>query len=83
MKTDKLVHIKNRIVSEKQSRYTPWRLLGGRGGIAPTHLSTSALDRGEWPASRPGRALPPGKGPPIPVVHEAGWASELVWTQMI
>jgi hypothetical protein len=25
---------------------------------------TSALDGGEWSASRPGRALPPGKGPP-------------------
>jgi hypothetical protein len=27
-------------------------------------FTTSALDRGEWSASRPGRALPPGKGPP-------------------
>jgi hypothetical protein len=37
--------------------------LGGSGGIAPTHsLTTSALDGGEWSASRPGRALPPGKG---------------------
>jgi hypothetical protein len=25
---------------------------------------TSALNAGEWSASRPGRALPPGKGPP-------------------
>jgi hypothetical protein len=25
---------------------------------------TSALDGGDWSASRPGRALPPGKGPP-------------------
>jgi hypothetical protein len=39
-------------------------------------FSTSALDRGEWSASRPGRALPPGKGPPVPIVQEAGWASE-------
>jgi hypothetical protein len=22
----------------------------------------------------PGRALPPGRGPPVPVVQEAGWA---------
>jgi hypothetical protein len=28
---------------------------------------TSALDVGEWLASRPGRALPPGKGPPVPI----------------
>jgi hypothetical protein len=27
-------------------------------------FSTSALDRGEWSASRPSRALPPGKVPP-------------------
>jgi hypothetical protein len=33
---------------------------------------TSALDRGEWSASRPGRALPLGKEPPVPIVHEAG-----------
>jgi hypothetical protein len=36
---------------------------------------TSALDGGEWSASRPGRALPRGK--------EAGWASEPVWTQRL
>jgi hypothetical protein len=28
---------------------------------------TSALDGGEWSASRPGRALPPGKGPRYPL----------------
>jgi hypothetical protein len=44
---------------------------------------TSALDGGEWSASRPGRVLPPGKGPPVPIVQEAGWAPELVWTQRI
>jgi hypothetical protein len=25
--------------------------------------------------------LPPGKGPPVPIVQEAGRASEPVWTQ--
>jgi hypothetical protein len=44
---------------------------------------TSALDGGEWLASRPGRALPPGKGPPVPIVQEAGWAPEPVWTQRL
>jgi hypothetical protein len=38
---------------------------------------------GEWSASRPGRALPPGKEPPVPIVQEAGWASEPVWTQKL
>jgi hypothetical protein len=42
---------------------------------------TSALDGGEWSASRPGRTLPPGKGAPVPIVQEAGWAPEPVWTQ--
>jgi hypothetical protein len=31
-------------------------------------------------ASRPSRALPPGKGP---IVQEAGWASKQVWTQRL
>jgi hypothetical protein len=39
--------------------------------------------RWEWSASRPGRALAPVKGPPVPIVQEAGWASEPVWTQRL
>jgi hypothetical protein len=46
-------------------------------------FTTSALDGGEWSASRPGRTLTPGKGPPVPIVQEAGWASEPVWTQRL
>jgi hypothetical protein len=42
---------------------------------------TSALEGGEWSASRPGRALPPGKEPPVPIVQEVGWAPQPVWTQ--
>jgi hypothetical protein len=56
--------------------------LGGRGDSSYSFL-TSALDRGEWLASRPGRALPPGKGPSVPIVQEAGWTSEPVWTQRL
>jgi hypothetical protein len=33
---------------------------------------TSALEGGEWSASRPGRPLPPGKEHPVPIVQEAG-----------
>jgi hypothetical protein len=57
----------------------------GRGGIAHSSYSclTSALDGGEWLASRPGRALPPGKEPPVSIVQEAGWAPEPVWTQKL
>jgi hypothetical protein len=36
---------------------------------------SSALDGGEWSASRPYRAFILGKGSPIPIVQEAGWAS--------
>jgi hypothetical protein len=30
--------------------------------------------------SLPGRGLASEKGPAVPIVQEAGWASELVWT---
>jgi hypothetical protein len=46
-------------------------------------FTTSALDGGEWSATCPGRALAPGKGPPVPFVQEAGWAPEPVWTQRL
>jgi hypothetical protein len=44
-------------------------------------FSTSALYGGVWSASRLGRDLAPVKGLPVPIVQEAGWASEPVWTQ--
>jgi hypothetical protein len=31
----------------------------------------------------PAALLPPGKGPPVPIGQEAGWASEPVWIQRI
>jgi hypothetical protein len=34
-------------------------------------FSTSALDKGEWSASRPGERNP------VPIVQEAGWAPDL------
>jgi hypothetical protein len=46
-------------------------------------FTTSAVDRGERSASRPGRALPSGKGPAVPIVQEAGWAPESVWKQRL
>jgi hypothetical protein len=50
---------------EKWSRYTPWGVCGERRHSSYSFL-TSALERGQWSASRPGRALHPGKGPPVP-----------------
>jgi hypothetical protein len=64
----------------KRCPATPCRRQGDRR-YSSHSLLTSALDGGEWSASRPGRALPPGKGPPVPTGQEAGWASEPVWTQ--
>jgi hypothetical protein len=66
----------------KLSHYTPWRHMGG-GRYSSNSFLTSALDEGEWSASRPGRALTPGKGPPVLIVQEAGWAPEPVWTQRL
>jgi hypothetical protein len=66
----------------KLSHYTPWRCMGERRYSSYSYL-TSALDGGEWSASRPGRALPPGKEPPVPIGQEAGWAPEPVWTQRL
>jgi hypothetical protein len=38
-------------------------------------LMTTALEGGEGSASRPGRSLPP-----VPIILEAGWAPQPVWT---
>jgi hypothetical protein len=46
-------------------------------------FTTSALDGGKWSQSRHGRSLPPGKGPPVHIVQEDGWAPEPVWTQRL
>jgi hypothetical protein len=65
----------------KQSRHTPWWRLGGEE-YSSYSFFTSALDGDEWSASRPGRALASGKGPSVPIVEEAGWAPEQVWTHV-
>jgi hypothetical protein len=46
-------------------------------------FTTSALDGGLWSASGPGRALAPGKGPPVPIGQEAEWVPKPVWTQRL
>jgi hypothetical protein len=65
----------------KLSHYTARRRLGERRYSSYSFL-TSVLDGGEWSASRPGRALPPRKGSPVPIVLEAGWAPEPVLTHV-
>jgi hypothetical protein len=63
----KYYHIKLKL---QLFHYTPLRRLGERR-YSSYPLSTSTLDGGEWSASSPGRALSPGKGPPVPIVQEA------------
>jgi hypothetical protein len=53
----------------KQCHDTPMEAKGGTGDIAPTH---SALDEGEWSASRPGRALSRRKDPRHPLYRMLG-----------
>jgi hypothetical protein len=64
------------------SHWTPWRYLGERKYSSYSFL-TSALNGDVWSESRPGRALPPGTGPPVPIGQEAGWAPEPVRTQRL
>jgi hypothetical protein len=66
----------------KLSHYTPWRRLGEKKYSSYSY-SNSVLDGDKCSALRPGCALVPVKGPPVPIVQEAGWAPELVWTQKI
>jgi hypothetical protein len=48
-----------------------WRRRGERR-YSSYSLMTSALDRGKWSGRRPGRALPPGKGPRYPLYRRLG-----------
>jgi hypothetical protein len=63
----------------KLSHYAPRRRLG-ENRYRSYIFSTSALDGGEWSASRPVRALSPGKGPLVTIVQEAGWTPDSFWT---
>jgi hypothetical protein len=68
-------------IKVSQSHNTSLDALGQRK-CSSYWFTTSALDRGVRSASRPGRALLPGKGPPVPIVQQAGWAPEPVWTKV-
>jgi len=45
-------------------KHQAFKVFNGSGGEVPS--ITSAVDGGEWSASRPGR-LPPGKDLPVPI----------------
>jgi hypothetical protein len=57
--------------------------LGGKGGIAPTHSRPRHYMEVSGQRHAAAAFLPPGKGPPVPIVQEAGWAPEPVWTQRL
>jgi hypothetical protein len=57
--------------------------LARRGGIAPTHSRPRQKMGVSGQHHAPAALLPPGKGPPVPIVQEADWASEPVWTQRL
>jgi hypothetical protein len=57
--------------------------LRGRGGIAPTHSRPRHLIGVSGQCHVPAVLYPPGKGPPVPIGQEAGWAPEPVWTQRL
>jgi hypothetical protein len=65
-------------VKVKLSRYCH---TGNKGRVQLLLILDLCVRWDEWSASRPGRAIPPGKGPPVPIVQEAGRASELVWAE--
>jgi hypothetical protein len=71
---------------KKEGKVVPLRSIDAHLGdrrYSSYSFLTSALEGGEWSASRPGRALHQGKEPPAPIVQEAGWAPEPVWTQRL
>jgi hypothetical protein len=78
--------VTNTVLKEPKAKAIPLHAteaLGGERRYSSYSFPTSALDGGEWSASRPGRALAPGIGPPVPIVQEAGRAPEPVWTQRL
>jgi hypothetical protein len=79
-----LIPLKNNIIFTQKVKQSHNTLLEAQGERRySSSFTTSELDGVEWSASRPGRALPPGKGPPVPIGQEAVWAPEPVWTQRL
>jgi hypothetical protein len=70
------------ILNLKLSHYTPPGRLEGEE-VQILFILDLGTRRDEWSASRPGRALAMRNGPPVPIVQEAGWAPERIWTQRL
>jgi hypothetical protein len=60
--------VDSRLIALKKAKAVPLhatKALGGERRYSSYSCSTSALDGGEWSASRPGHSLAPEKGPPV------------------
>jgi hypothetical protein len=73
-----LMFVVTTLCKVKQSHNTPMEAQRERS-YSSYSFRTSALDGREWSASCFCRALPPGKGPPVPIVQEAGWVPGPAW----
>jgi hypothetical protein len=63
---------RNGLLKTKAVPLHAMKVLGGKRKYSSHSFTTSALDGGEWSVSRPGRALPPGKEPPVPLHRGLG-----------
>jgi hypothetical protein len=65
------------------TKAAPQHTYGGAGErmYSSYSLTTSALDGVSGQRHAPAALNPRAKGPPAPIVQEAGWAPEPVWTQ--
>jgi hypothetical protein len=57
--------------------------LGGERRYSSYSFTTPALDGVSGQHHAPTALYPRGKAPPVPIVQEAGWAPEPVWTKRI
>jgi hypothetical protein len=65
----------------KQSATLRWRLVGEE--IYLLLILDLVTKWGLVVSVTPRPRFAPGKGPPVPIVQEAGWASKPVWTQRL
>jgi hypothetical protein len=72
----------SRSVKSKAVPLHAMEALGGERRYSSYSFTTSALDGGECQHHAPAALYPRGK-PRYPIVQEAGWAPEPVWTQRL
>jgi hypothetical protein len=72
--------MRSSIICKKKCSATSMQVTRGTGSTAPTHCW---LRWGWVVKATPRPRFTPGKGPPVPIVQETGWASKPVWTQRL